>query len=152
MKNLIAALTLVILSQTVMASEWYLVMTTKDVFFFVDKSSLVKNGAQVKFWEWDVRNSPTGNPAYDNSKVLQIANCRDRTIIIEQYQFRKGEEPVNGGRPKEQTIQAVIPDTVGESIYKTVCSGKFTGSPIPKVSVEEIQTLMAYVYSEQPKQ
>lgn len=149
MKKLASALTLALLSQSVLAAEWYLVETTKNAFFFVDKSSLTKNRAKVKFWEWSIRNSPTGNPAYDNSKVLKVANCRDRTIKLEQFLFFNGDDPVDGGVPSKEVVQQIVPDTAVETVYKTVCSGKFTGKPMPKLSVQDVQAAMAEYYAAQ---
>jgi hypothetical protein len=151
MKKIIAALTFAMLSQTVMAAEWYLVETTKNVSFFVDKSSMVRSGSKVKFWQWTIRNSLTGNPAYDNSKVLNVANCRDRTIKLEQFLFFSGEDPVDGGVPSKEFVQQIIPDTAFETVYKTVCNGKFNGKPLSKLSVSEVQAAMTEFYAEQPK-
>lgn len=139
MKKIIAALTLVMVSQTALAAEWYLVETTKNAFFFVDKSSLSKKGAKVKFWQWTIRNNPTGNPPYDNSKVLNVANCQDRTIKLEQFLFFSGEDPVDGGVPSKEVVQQIVPDTAVETIYRAVCGGSFNEKLAPNTSVKDIQ-------------
>lgn len=149
MSKLFAALLLVLASQSVIAAEWYLVETTKNAFFFVDKSSMTRNGAKVKFWQWTIRNSPTGNPPYDNNKALQVANCRERTLQFENFHFFYGEDPVNSGAPSKPVIEHVAPDTAFETVYKTVCSGKFTGKPLTKLSVQDVQAAMADFYANQ---
>lgn len=142
MKKLAAALTLALLSQSLLAAEWYLVAANSKAAFFVDKSSLSRSGTKVKFWTWTITKDATGDPLSDNFKVLETADCKNRTLIPMHYQYFYGNNSVGSETPKKGTIEHVMPDSSLETIFQAVCIGKFSGAPTSKISVDKLRALM----------
>lgn len=140
MKKIIFALLLTAVSTSVMA-EWTLVRVTDQLTAYIDSSSIRKVGNKVKIWDMlDFQSEPDEQinvPKNLQVKFLSIKarsqyDCKAetrQTLNVVWYSGNMGRGKVvlqssaseleKNGFPTK--IELIIPDTVGEDIWKIAC-------------------------------
>jgi len=112
------------------ASNWMFIAASSNTKFYLETSSIQKDGDTVNFW---IRENLSNRSklGYLSSKTNQIFDCkrRERKIIYASF----FEDLDNNGRKISQFSQAELgnpawspipPDSVAEDILKSVCKTK----------------------------
>lgn len=124
------AMTCLMLSSQVFATEWELVSESSDTSsrFYVEKNSIRYVDRSWMFWEKTVLDTPETNTAgkrYRAVKVLFKADCakKARAVVQAVYLFSDDGAPVDSFSvpAKEQEWVYLVPGSVAEGTLEFVC-------------------------------
>ena len=113
---------------------WEYTDRSNEAFFYVDKSTIRRNGAFVQMWLLtDYFEVQTGNglfAPFKSSKELWKYNCNDETLAlvsIVHFSESEGIGSVNYTttyKERELSWTSVVPDSVGKAMWKIACGKK----------------------------
>ena len=127
MKWLVSAAMLI--STPALASDWVLISSGPKIGdVSVDVSSATSAAESITIWEkWDlnalkVKETLKGR-TISETKSRVIYNCKSKTFIILQIVYYDSDGSVIDTMVTSSysTANAVVPDTIGEKIMKSVC-------------------------------
>lgn len=136
-KHIMLAALLAVLSDGALAANWKLVSTSDTSIIYVDTTSIAKSPIGRKAWVWFEYNAPKKIPLsypekYFTSVVeLDHYDCQNRTSAAAQQlsyaSAGKSGDVVDSRsiRNVKDTLEDVVPDTVGETLLNFVCSAPF---------------------------
>ena len=107
-------------SATASADEtWTRLLTNKDTTYYVNVSSIKKTKNSRIAWLRSDRNFKTGNINAVTAKIIFFCN-QNKYITEYSVSYDDDGNKVNSGY--ENLSSEVVPGTVGEDIYKYVCT------------------------------
>ncbi|SHL41652.1 hypothetical protein SAMN05216428_102335 [Nitrosospira sp. Nsp11] len=130
------------------SSEWiYITSSYDDDMYFVHEPSMIKEKNRFEFWQLinyaNIQKNAIGI-TYFSTKSLSIIDCPKRTSILKElvfYSETDGKGKVaDRATPKSESEgkSAIMPGSVGESVFHAVCGKKTTKTNSQtKPSVEE---------------
>lgn len=140
--KLAAALCLGFCCSTSIGAEWSVILFDPEQEIFADKSSLETRGNYKKLWLWQI--SVSKQDGRDNTKMLTELDCKNKTVRFEYAVGYLGSKQV-GSSNNYTPAKPIVPDTVGEQIYRAVCLGEMPQEYVENISIaEEQKTLRQY--------
>lgn len=121
------------------AACWEKFATSKDEsIHFIDACSIAVDGIYKKAWfktELQIPEENSDGKKYDSYKQLSYFNCKNRKSAIAQFTNYYIDDVVNSLSIKieKSAFDEVIPDSIGEAMFKYACSTKITKKPKPDV-------------------
>ena len=125
MKKKILMLMLAAMSTGAMA-EWVFVGDWEQYRFYVDPTTIRKNGNIVKMWTMTDSRIPsvTNSKAYMSTKALEEYDCANetlRTLSLVDYEKSMGTGNVVYSTSYPSPSEPVVPGTVGERRWEIGC-------------------------------
>ncbi|MCC5666034.1 hypothetical protein LC653_19445 [Nostoc sp. CHAB 5784] len=120
----LAIASLIAFPSTALAADWVLVSEASDgTRIFIDNESYERRGAVAWYWRMreGVQPDETG---VISTKSFDSTDCRNRTYRIRQLisYNSTGEVIFSMNDGDNEPLNKFVPGTVGESIFKAVCS------------------------------
>lgn len=137
MKKIILSAALFVITNFAFASEWYfLIGETSDRAVFFDKESAVREGHTLTMWVRHIALSESkllaANVFSYTTKVKY--DCTKKTAtILGGVAYNKKRETVNQIKQLEE--QGIVPDTIGEALFKIACVKSFPNSLPPNSAI-----------------
>ncbi|MGS0755716.1 surface-adhesin E family protein, partial [Roseateles sp. GG27B] len=115
-------------------SRWQFIVSGEDIQVYFDSQTYFRSASYVRVWlMWNAtgpRESSVVYPSkiYRSEKTLKIYNCSEqshKTLHILQYSEQDAAGQIVVDRSYEETAErfnAVVPETIGESIWIAVCA------------------------------
>lgn len=128
MFKIFLVVTTVLLSLPAQAATWYRFASTvgSHTLFFFDRDSVIKHGDKVTIWILAVREDkyPDSDGSFSTA-TRYVYSCKERTVQhLAQVAYGKDGQVIRSFN-KPDTASDIVPGTVGEDIYNTVCSHNF---------------------------
>lgn len=127
-KLLFAVMAFGIISTHAYASNWVFIGSGSQRKVYVDSDNLARNGDEITVWQKIIFNKPNKLPngkLFSVLTVKQIYNCYRQTYKNLYYHlFTKNGTFIHSNNLPYylQTDKTIVPDTVGDTILKYICS------------------------------
>ena len=117
-------------------AAWTLVAATDDEndYYFIDKSSIRKNGTRVKAWFLNDMKIPSKNSDgtyYLSKKIFNEFDCKNETniglaLVATSENMGKGAVVFSytNDDARKFSPQPIVPGSIGESMLKAACEKK----------------------------
>jgi TonB family protein len=108
--------------------EWTGIGKVGDETIYLDFATIRRTGNLVKAWTlWDYKTVRTlsGGGKYLSAKTQMQLDCKEeglRTIAFVKYSGHMGEGNVASSNSDPTTWDPVVPSTIGETLFNTVCT------------------------------
>ncbi len=128
MLKIVLVMAAVLFSLSAQAATWYRFTSAvgKHTLFFFDRDSVIKRGDRVTVWILAVEEDK--HPAPDGSystATRYVYSCKERTAQhLAEVAYRKDGQVLQSVTQPDAASD-VVPGTVNEDIYNTVCSHNF---------------------------
>ena len=114
-------------------NHWEYIGTSADgIVFYIDKNNFERSGGEVSLWEKSI--FPDGSYQTNLSK-WQCAEMK--TILITSNIYTPQGSLV--GRKSVKDWNRLIPDSIGEAMYKAACNVEFIRTPVAEAAAENIR-------------
>jgi Zn/Cd-binding protein ZinT len=113
-------------------AEWEFATDTNSATFYVDKTTIKKNGNFIKMWtKTDLKSVDTTSNGknYLGLKTLFLFNCKDEEIgvvsqvFFSEHSYDKVVDTVNV-KQSEVNFHSFSPDSIFSAIWKIACGKK----------------------------
>ena len=122
----------------VYASEWQIFADTNgtNAYYFFDRATVLKQGGSVTLWIKYVQNlsKPDTDGSYATA-MKEVYVCSKRTNQILSYSTYDKDGQFIKSKQNAGTVTDIAPDTIGEGIFKAVCSSDFPNNKSRKLYV-----------------
>ena len=121
---LVAATALVMAAAPAFAVDWVYVTTGEnDSDFYYDAGTIQRSGNRVTVWEKEDA-SRNKTVKYREQKIQSQFSCSDRTYRLLSFvtYYPDGKRNSYSLDTYEQKVEAIPPDTIGETRLEAVCS------------------------------
>lgn len=127
-------------------TTWYMMTFDDSYAYFVNDDSKVRDGNTVSAWFAHVLVSP--KPEYDMMMVAWSADCKKRTIDVEDIGHYLKGDPVGPRFQKRGEPRRVRPGTIAEAFYKTLCKKTDKTFPFEPRSLDELSKFGRFIVEE----
>lgn len=132
-------------SASAAAADWYAVAASPSVGIFVDKSSLQKKGAVVRFWQWQFFARRIGTT--DSAKTKVAIDCVAKKRKTEYMIAITEIDTVQKEGKIDEPFQPIVDDTLEANVFGAVCNNRFSGQGQPTVNVNDVRNFMFFSFN-----
>lgn len=122
--KLIVATALVLAATPAFAVDWvYVSSDSTGTIYYYDADTILRSGSQVTVWEKEDA-SRNKTVKYREQKIQSQFSCSDRTYRLLSFvtYYPDGKKISYSLDTYEQKVEAIPPDTIGETRLEAVCS------------------------------
>lgn len=134
--RLVAAVAALTTTTSATAADWWFIDSIgpkgKQVTIFLDADGIVSRGSIKQAWDFRIRET-ADEEGVRKTKILQSYDCENRTLtLLSWVSYGNNDRFIDSERipSYQQERNDVVPESVGELVWKYVCEGD-TGNSVP---------------------